>query len=333
MRARVSFSFVLAAVLAGSTGHAADAPKQPDAAQTAEAKKAFSAGVNLLQDPDGAKYEEAMLQFRRVYQLIATWKVLGNVGLCAMKLERDGEAIEAYEKYLKEGGAQIDPDEKAQVERDLGTLKASLVTVHLVFPSGQGKLIDERVNSRGNRTINEYPIVATTLDIGMHPGHHTLTARLAAGESRWEDDFAPGSKGEHKFTIAPPKGGDQVPPGGETQAGGRPIPTTVWVAGGATVALAVGATVTGLMANSKRSSFNEINGQPGKQEEAQTLHDSAKSMGLINTVLTGVAIAGAGATAYLFLTRPEASSTRTGKTFIAPWMTASGAGLFLKSDL
>jgi hypothetical protein len=332
MRAGVSFSFALAAVLAGFTGHAADAPKQPDAAQLAEARKAFAAGVNLLQDPDGAKYEEAMLQFRRVYQLIGTWKALGNIGLCAMKLERDGEAIEAYEKYLKEGGAQIDPDEKAQVERDLGTLKASVVTVHLVFPSGQGKLIDERVNSRGARTINEYPIVATSLDIGMHPGHHTLTARLAAGESRWEDDFAPGSRGEHKFTIAsaPAKGGDQVPSG---EAGGRPIPTTVWVAGGATVAFAVGATVTGLAANSKRSSFNEINGQPGKQEEAQQLHDSAVSMALINTVLTGVAIAGAGATAYLFLTRPEASTARTGKTFIAPWMTASGAGLVLKSDL
>ena len=330
MRAGASFSLALAAVLAGSTGHAADAPKQPDPAQLAEARKAFTAGVNQLQDPDGAKYEEAMLQFRRVYQLIATWKVLGNIGLCAMKLERDGEAIEAYEKYLKEGGTQIDPDEKAQVERDLGTLKASVVMVHLVFPSGQGKLIDERVNSRGARTINEYPIVATTLDIGMHPGHHTLTARLAAGESRWEDDFAPGSKSEHKFTIAPAKGGDQVP-GGESV--GRPIPTTVWVAGGVTVALAVGATVTGLAANSKRSSFNEINGQPGKQEEAQQLHDSAVSMALINTVLTGVAIAGAGATAYLFLTRPEASTARTGKTFIAPWMTASGAGLVLKSDL
>ncbi len=328
MRAGVSFSFALAAVLAGSSGHTADAPKQPDAAQLAEARKAFAAGVNMLQDPDGAKYEDAMLQFRRVYQLISTWKVLGNIGLCAMKLERDGEAIEAYEKYLKEGGAQIDPDEKAQVERDLGTLKASLVTVHLVFPSDHGKLIDERVNSRGARTINEYPIVAATLDVGMHPGHHTLTARLAAGESRWEDDFAPGSKGEHTFTIAPGKPADA-----DTQAGGRPIPTTVWVAGGATVALAIGATVTGLAANSKRSSFNEINGQPGKQEEAQTLHDSAKSMALINTVLSGVAIAGAGATAYLFFTRPEASTAGTGKTLIAPWMKASGAGLVLKSDL
>jgi hypothetical protein len=320
-------------VLTGSAGHAADPPKQPDPAQTAEARKAFAAGVNFLQDPDGAKYEEAMLQFRRVYQLIATWKVLGNIGLCAMKLERDGEAIEAYEKYLKEGGAQIDPDEKVQVERDLGTLKASVVTVHLVFPSGQGKLIDERVNSKGARTINEYPIGAASLDIGMHPGHHTLTARLAAGESRWEDDFAPGSKSEHRFTIAPiapSKGGDQVP-GGE--AGGRPIPTTVWVAGGATVAVAIGATVTGLAANSKRSSFNEINGQPGKQEEAQRLHDSAQSMALINTVLTGVALAGAGVTVYLFVTRPESSTARTGKTFIAPWMTASGAGLVLKSDL
>ena len=77
-------------------------------------------------------------------QLIGTWKVLGNIGICSMKLKRDGEAIEAFEKYLQEGGAQIDKEEKAQVERDLSMLKASVVTVKLAFPSSPAKMLDER---------------------------------------------------------------------------------------------------------------------------------------------------------------------------------------------
>src|SRR6476646_5802305 len=88
-----------------------------DPARDAEGRKAFSAGVILLQDPDGAKYDEALVQFRRAYELVGSWKVLGNLGLCALKLERDGEAIDAYEKYLASGGKDIDAQERAQVER------------------------------------------------------------------------------------------------------------------------------------------------------------------------------------------------------------------------
>jgi hypothetical protein len=343
-----SITAVLGVVFCTSMAYAADPPQQPDPAKTAEAKKAFAAGVNLLQDPDGAKYEDALLQFRRAYDLIGTWKVLGNVGICAMKLERDGEAIDAFTKYLKEGGKQIDAEERGQVERDIATLKASVVTVHLTFPAAGGKLVDERVNNRGVKTINEYPIGAAAIDLGLHPGHHTLVARLATGESRWENDFAPGSKADHPFAVDAAKAPEPAPsspfpspqlaptPAVDTASSAgtsRPVPVSVWASGGATVALAVGATVTGLMASSKRSSFNEINGAPGRQEEAQSLHDGAVSLAIVNTVLSGAAIAGAGLTAYFYFTRPEKSSARAGGPIVSPWMTADGAGILLRSDL
>jgi hypothetical protein len=334
---------VLGVVLSTSFVRAADPPPQADPVKTAEAKKAFAAGVNLLQDPDGAKYEDALLQFRRAYDLIGTWKVLGNVGICAMKLERDGEAIEAFNKYLKEGGAQIDAEERAQVERDIATLKASVVTIHLTFPAAGGKLVDERVNNRGVKTINEYDIGAPAFDLGIHPGRHALVARLASGESRWESDLAPGSKAEHSFAVAAAKTPAAAAPpsaaietnvsSGAPTTTSRPIPLTVWVSGGATVAMLAGATVTGLMAASKRSSFNEINGQPGKAEEAQSLHDSAVTLATVNTVLTGAAIAGAGLTAYFYFTRPSTPATRTGRPIVSPWMTANGAGVVLWGDL
>src|SRR5579885_3303968 len=70
---------------------------------TEEARTHFAAGVALLQDPKAPRYEEAYREFKAAYAASPSYKILGNLGLCAMKLERDEEAIVAYEKYLKEG--------------------------------------------------------------------------------------------------------------------------------------------------------------------------------------------------------------------------------------
>ena len=90
---------------------------------TDAARKHFSAGVNFMQDPDGARYEEAYREFKAAYAESPSWKILGNLGICAMKLERDGEAIDAYKKYLQGGGTQLGAAERAQFSRDLSTLK------------------------------------------------------------------------------------------------------------------------------------------------------------------------------------------------------------------
>jgi len=70
------------------------------AAVTPEARKNFEAGVGFLNDPDGARYEPAYAAFKAAYQASPSWKILGNLGLCALKLERNSEAIEAYQRYL-----------------------------------------------------------------------------------------------------------------------------------------------------------------------------------------------------------------------------------------
>jgi hypothetical protein len=316
-----------------SFAQGADAPKAPDPAKVTEAKKTFAAGVNLLQDPDGARYEEALPLFRKVYELIGTWKVLGNVALCSMKLERDGEAIESYERYLKDGGTNIDADERAQVERDLATLKASVVTAELQFPTAAGTLFDERTNVRGNKILNQYPVAKTTATIGMHSGHHTLIVRADGKEAQWETDLVAGGSVKHKFEFAVatlaavPTSTPGAAPGADT--GSRPVPTLVYIVGGTTIAFTLGAVVTGAMALSKRSAFNDANGQPGRQADAQSLHDSAKTMGVVNTILTGGAIAGAVGTAVLYFTRPKKAQARS----LSPWITSDGAGLVLRGDL
>src|SRR5690349_6487515 len=114
-----AFPIALAAALCllASGARAADPANAED-----EAHRHFKVGISYLQDPEGERYEDAYGEFKLAYELSHSPKVLGNIGLCAMKLERDGEAINAYTRYLAEV-PDIEADERAQIERDLGSMQ------------------------------------------------------------------------------------------------------------------------------------------------------------------------------------------------------------------
>src|SRR6187431_2986640 len=154
---------------------------------TDAARQHFKAGVNFMQDPDGARYEEAYREFKAAYAAAPSWKILGNLGIASMKLERDGEAIDAMEKYLSEGGDDLPEDERAQFERDLSTLKSSVVRVTLMSVPPGVAVTDERIPVQGTSTTNRYTVDNGQLALGIRTGHHRMVARLAGYEDLvWE---------------------------------------------------------------------------------------------------------------------------------------------------
>jgi hypothetical protein len=179
-------------VLAGAllhSGHASAA----DEPISEEAQKHFKAGVALLQDPDGARYEDAYREFEAAYASSLSPKILGNVGYCALKLERDGEAISAYTRYLQEV-QDIDAAEAAQIQRDVATLRAGLVRVVLAVDVPGASVLDKRIPVRGDTVTNLYGPVNGKIDLGLRPGHHIIEVK-ANGESLepWEFDAKPGA--------------------------------------------------------------------------------------------------------------------------------------------
>jgi hypothetical protein len=166
-----------------------------------EAKRHFNAGVNLLQDPEGERVEEAYREFKSAYDISGSPKVLGNMGLCAMRLERDGEAIDAYSRYLREV-TDIDADERAQIVRDLQTLTVGVVRVTLTVNVPGAIVLDERVPVRGAHVTNTYGPVNDKIEVGIRPGHHVITARLAGYEdATWVVEAYTGGKDQHAFTM------------------------------------------------------------------------------------------------------------------------------------
>lgn len=170
-----------------------------------EARAHFKAGVNLLEDPDGARYEEAYREFKAAYQASPSWKILGNLGICAYRLERDGEALTAFEKYLQEGKKEIEASERAQVERDAQTVRAGLVRVSLSSDPPGAAVSDERMPISGGSIRNPYPALAASTELGVRAGRHRFVASLPGRpDSVWEVDLEPGQKVEHVFTFGAP---------------------------------------------------------------------------------------------------------------------------------
>jgi hypothetical protein len=324
----------LGVLLAALNAHA-------DVAISDSARKHFSAGVALLQDPDGARYEDAYREFKAAYADSPSWKILGNIGLTAMKLERDGEAVDAYREYLKQGGKEIESDERAQVQRDFDTLSAGLVTVTVESLPPGASIADERIPVRGDRVLNQYGSANGPMKIGIRAGHHRITASLAGNADQvWEFEAKPGEAVSHTFqmsaaTAAPPAPAPgaapapaplSVPP---TQTS-RPVPTGVYIGAAATGLLTAGAVVTGVLALSKHSDFEKANdgSDPAK---AGDLRDSGKTLNLVTDICIGGAVAGAVITSILYFGRPTVESAKSTPA-LYPVASKDGGGLYLFSQ-
>lgn len=265
-----------------------------------EARRHFRAGVLMLEDPGTPRYEEAYREFKSAYALSPSYKILGNLGLCAMKLERDDEAIASYERYLQEGGQDLDPGDRAQVERDLLTLKAGVVHVDVTTDPPNALLVDVRVPVTGQRVTNVYgPLADGKLHLGLRKGHHVITARVAGRKDAvWELDADDASNnGTHAFTL-------EVPTTNAVAAvRTRPVPTPVYVGVGVTAVLAIATVVVGVDALKHHSDFTALN-DGNHVSEAESARSTGTTLNAVTDVLLAGTVVAAGVTTYLYLSRP-----------------------------
>jgi tetratricopeptide (TPR) repeat protein len=162
-----------------------------DAEVSVEARAHFKVGLSYLNDPAGPRYEDALREFAAAHAAApSSWKTLNNIGLCALNLERDQEAIDAYEQALALAGSEADSKWRQDVERDLATLKTGLVRVTVKVRPAGATLLDERVPTSGKSVLNRYESPSGACELGIHAGHHRLSAILGSKSDAWEFDAA-----------------------------------------------------------------------------------------------------------------------------------------------
>lgn len=264
----------------------------------------FKEGVIALQakTPD---YQAAYDSFRAAYAESPSWKILGNLGIAAMKLGRDGEAIEAFEEYLREGRPTLAPADLEQFDADLDMLRRNVVWLEFRFPKGASQLSDERQRSVGDNQVNQWRLSSGKLRIGVPAGHHTFVVKLADGKTAvWESELVAGKAASHNFVAA--SAGSQNDASVHPKDGGvsRPIPISVYAGLGATGFFALSAGVTGAMALSKDGEYAELN-DGYRYSEAKNAREQTATLGIVSDIAWGATALTAGITAYLYFTRPE----------------------------
>ncbi len=312
-----------------------------DPAKLAEAKKHMQAGAAFYNDPSGHKCEEAIREFGKAYELSGSLNALKGQAICNLELERDGEAIEQYTKYLQAKGAAIDPADKSQVETDLNTLRASAAFITFSTDHAGVKITDVRTPSKGFPITNRYPLPMTGRKIGIHPGQHTFTASAeGVPDQTWTMEVVNGSKLEHTFEFDKGKPvvveGDRIERHDEpTMVKTRPVPTSAFVMGGITVALAVPLAIFGVRALGKGSDYKAANGH-APRAELDAMASDVKSANLITDIFLGATVASAVVTTILVIARPtktvpedRANAPRTARFRVLPTASRDGGGALL----
>lgn len=174
------------------------------------AKRYFQNGVDLITAAQ-PNYQDAYYQFQLAYRESGqSWKVLGNLGLCALKLERDQEAVGFYEQYLKKGGNEIAAEERAAIEQDLLLLKGNLATLRISSPVQDLKIVDRRAGS--SAPAQSYSLKAGALELELRAGNHTITATSGDKRLTWDVVLEPKMVTEHTFDFDAPVAAPAAPP-------------------------------------------------------------------------------------------------------------------------
>jgi hypothetical protein len=264
----------------------------------------------LLQDPDGARVEEAYREFKTAYAQSNSPKILGNMGYCAMKLERDAEAVDAYSRYLREV-PDVDAEERAQIVRDLQTLTVGIVRVNITVSEPKALVTDVRIPVRGDRITNVYTGENGKMTLGVRAGHHVFTVRAPGfEEATWELDAFAGAKEEHAFTL---KKVEAAPPVATTPEKKGPgiLP---WIVTGVGVAALGTGTVTGIVALGKTKDIEKScpgNVCPRSYDLDGNRSKAATFVTATDILLISGAVLTAGGLTWWFLTRSPDEATPT----------------------
>lgn len=314
------------------TSAAQEDTSQADA-KMATARVYFQNGVELLQE-DPPNYQDAYHQFLLALETSGgNWKVLGNLGFSALKLERDGEALSYYERYLKEGGDKIDPDERATIEKELLLIKGNIATAKITSS-------DPKALVRVTRAGSSVPTQAYELDetgaltLGLRSGSFEIVLQSAGSEKKWKVVLTPGQEVSHRFSFeetAP--GGTKSKQQGEAEPASekdrRPLFVPGLIAAGVGVVALGGGAVTGLVSNSREKTAQEGCVDNFCPTAGQDDMNAAKSLSTVANVLfiSGGVLVATGVT-LVILGSGDDGGEETARLRLSPSMAPSGAGIW-----
>ncbi|MET0793127.1 MAG: tetratricopeptide repeat protein, partial [Polyangiaceae bacterium] len=138
----------------------------------AQARTHFDQGVALARKQ---AYSEALSEFQHAYELSPHFSVLYNIGQALIALGRPTQAIAALERYVEEGGANIEPRRRAEVDAALESETAKTGRVEVTVD------VSSALVSIDGTPYGRSPL---PMPVRVDPGAHQILAALDSGEQR-----------------------------------------------------------------------------------------------------------------------------------------------------
>ncbi|HEU4405534.1 MAG TPA: tetratricopeptide repeat protein [Polyangiaceae bacterium] len=288
---------LLAAGLAGAGPARAQEPKPAPSAQE-EGRGHFQRGVEFFKEGD---YRAALAEFKRSYETAPSYRILYNIGQANNGLQDYAGALRAFERYLAEGGAEIDAERRAQVQAEIRRLRARVAFVEIEVNVPGAEIFVDDVSVGLSPLESPVLVSAGVRKIGAVKPPSPPASRVV--------ELVGGDKKRVALALASPEPGPRPAPGpraDQADASGGPSRVPFWVALAATGALGVGTAVTGVLALQERRSLDDA--FEGTDDEAiDDARARARAFAVTADVLGAATLLAGGVTLY-FALRPSPKS-------------------------
>ncbi|MFO0590405.1 MAG: PEGA domain-containing protein [Polyangiaceae bacterium] len=325
---RTAFASLILCAAAISATPDASAQQQPSAKALAEARQRYDKGKQLYSE--GA-FDAALAELQRSYELAPSYKLLYNIALVQRARNDFAGSLAAYEKYATDGGKDLTSARKAEVQKEIDTLRTLVAKAEIkISVEGAEVTIDDA-------PVGKSPIVGSVI---LNPGSHRVGAskegrqsavkviKVAGGDAVTVQLDLPETTSAQPTTTATVP----VPTATETATSTAPLPTVtdsgsgappppppppqrgpVWVGWVITGALAVGAGVTGGLAMAKAGEHSDLRGKSDTTAaDLEATRSSAKTFALVTDILVPAAVVAGVVSLYFSVRTPPPAKTGKG---------------------
>ena len=119
------------ALAAPDGGVAAAGPGVPSAADR------YDLALRYFKQGD---YRAALTEFEAAHRMTGRFEVLFNVAVTQRRLFRYHDAVRSFGRYLGEGGAQVSPERRAEVEAEMAQIRGDAAEVMVIVVGGPARL-------------------------------------------------------------------------------------------------------------------------------------------------------------------------------------------------
>ncbi|HEY5957344.1 MAG TPA: PEGA domain-containing protein [Polyangiaceae bacterium] len=310
-----------------------------DPERVAEGRAHFSRGVDYFKDED---YRNAMVEFKRAYELAPNYKLLYNLGQTGQELKDYAFALKSLERYLADGGADVPADRRTEVAATIRKLKQRVAEITINtdvsdadilvddVPVGRTPLTSPLVVSAGHRkiTLTKGPRNATRT-VEVSGGERAelsleLTSAEPSGDPQRGESNSPPTEATKPSKTKPHHENANVSATSQPTEGGN----STWIGLVVTGVLAAATGVTGGLALAAKSDFDAtVDKYPVAPGDVRDARSKTRSLALATDILGGATLVSGGITVWMALSSGHSTSNeanRVGFTLTPTGVVARG---------